>query len=43
LNDPSTQPIAQATAQQTSTMDMTALEDKIEAVEKQLHAALGAT
>jgi hypothetical protein len=24
-------------------MDMTALEDKIEAVEKQLHAALGAT
>ena len=35
--------IAQATAQPPQTMDMTALEDKIEAVEKQLHAALGAT
>jgi ABC-type phosphate transport system auxiliary subunit len=39
LNDPSTQQIAQATAP----MDISELENKIVAVEKQLHAALGAT
>jgi hypothetical protein len=39
LNDPSTQQIAQDTAP----MDISELEKKIVAVEKQLHAALGAT
>ena len=39
LNDPSTQQIAQDTAPK----DISELEEKIVAVEKQLHAALGAT